>query len=66
MQQGSVNVVCPFIRHDQSLTPGRNRMKGYSNVVEAVVLSTLSGNCGESAHNADILSPGCGLGQVQR
>jgi hypothetical protein len=31
-------------------------MKGYSNVVEAVVLSTLSGNCGESAHHADILS----------
>ena len=41
-------------------------MKGYSNVVEAVVLSTLSGNCGESAHNADVLSPGCGLGQIQR
>jgi hypothetical protein len=31
-------------------------MKGQSNVVEAILLSTLSGNCGESAHNADILS----------
>jgi len=40
-------------------------MKGYSKVVHAILLALLSGNHGESAHHADILSVGCVLGYVQ-
>jgi len=37
-------------------------MRGYSNVVPAILLWELC----ETTHNAEILSVGCGLGRVQQ